>query len=66
EDYTGRDIAQVCKQAAISALFETGDAEDAELSREDFLEAIQDLEEGKMGMETDFLVGEEHPAEIFA
>ncbi|MCJ7479204.1 MAG: AAA family ATPase [Candidatus Nanohaloarchaeota archaeon QJJ-7] len=66
EDYTGRDIAQVCKQAAISSLFEVEEPEEAEISSQDFFEAIKDLEEGKMGMETDFLIDEEHPGEIFA
>ncbi|MFB6167071.1 MAG: AAA family ATPase, partial [Candidatus Nanohaloarchaea archaeon] len=66
EDYTGRDIEQICKQAAISALFRSEDEADVEIEQGDFENAIQDLREGKMGMENDFLMGEEYPGEIFA
>ncbi len=62
---TGRDISQVCKQAAIAALFRD-DADDITVTRADFEKAITDIEEGKMGMEKDFLMDEEYPGEIFA
>lgn len=66
DEHTGRDIAQICKQAAITALFRADEAEDASISQEDFLGAIQDIREGKVGMETDFLLQEDYPGEIFA
>ncbi|MDY6769568.1 MAG: AAA family ATPase [Candidatus Nanohaloarchaea archaeon] len=66
EDYTGRDIAQVCKQAAFAALFEAGDPDDARVTQRHFVDAVHDIQEGKAGMATDFLIGEEYPGEIFA
>lgn len=66
EDYTGRDISQICKQAAISALSAADSPEDAEVTREDFEAAIRDMQEGKIGMENDFLVDQTYPGEIFA
>lgn len=66
EEYTGRDIAQVCKQAAISALSRAAIVRDAVVTRQDFEEAIVDIKEGKIGMERDFLFDHEYPGEIFA
>lgn len=66
EDYTGRDISQICKQAAISAISRATSAEDAQVTRTDFEEAVRDMREGKVGMETDFLMDEGYPGEIFA
>ncbi len=63
---TGRDIAQVCKQAAIAALYETADIDEAQITQDHFHDAIQDTHEGRAEMETDFLVGERYPGEIFA
>ncbi len=66
EGYTGRDIAQLCKQAAISALFRTEDPLEADVTMADFEDALRDIEEGKVGMETDFLRDADHPGELFA
>jgi proteasome regulatory subunit len=66
EDYTGRDISQVCKQAAISALSRADDVDDATVMQEDFADAIAELREGKAGMENDFLFDRGYPGEIFA
>ncbi|MDY6773673.1 MAG: AAA family ATPase [Candidatus Nanohaloarchaea archaeon] len=66
EDYTGRDISQICKQAAITALFRADDTESVEISHRDFGDAVQDVQEGKVGMETDFLMDQDHPGELFA
>ncbi len=66
EDYTGRDISQICKQAAISALSRAAETEKAVVTNRDFKEAITDLREGKIGMERDFLFDQEYPGEIFA
>ncbi|MFB6295169.1 MAG: AAA family ATPase [Candidatus Nanohaloarchaea archaeon] len=66
EDYTGRDIAQVCKQAAFTALFEATDPDTVTVTHQHFEDAVRDIEEGKVGMETDFLMGENYPGEIFA
>ncbi len=67
EEYTGRDIEQICKQAAISAIYRGDEIEDTEVRMEDFLEAIQDLKDGNLGMGKDFLESEEEwHKEIFA
>lgn len=66
DDYTGRDIAQVCKQAAFTALFEASDPDTATITQRHFEDAVRDIEEGKVGMETDFLMGDGYPGEIFA
>lgn len=67
EDFTGRDIKQIVKQAAVNALETAEDIETAEVSMNDFLEAIEDLKEGNIGVEKDFLASENyHPDEMFA
>jgi ATP-dependent 26S proteasome regulatory subunit len=67
DEYTGRDIEQICKQSAISAIYRGDEIEDTEVRMEDFLEAIQDLKDGNLGMGKDFLEGEEEwHKEIFA
>jgi proteasome regulatory subunit len=67
DDFTGRDIKQVSKQAAINALDSSDDFKEAEVGLADFEEAIQDLEEGNLGVEKDFLGSQEaHPDEMFA
>lgn len=66
EDYTGRDISQVCKQAAISALSRVSDEGDARVTHQDFEDALLDIQEGKLGMERDFLFDQDYPGEIFA
>jgi len=67
EDFTGRDIKQIVKQAAINALEKTEDIENATVDMDDFENAITDLKEGNLGTEKDFLVGENiHPNEMFA
>lgn len=63
---TGRDIAQICKQAGIAALYRSPSVEDATVTLQDFQEAIGDMQEGKLGMEKDFLLADEHPGELFA
>jgi proteasome regulatory subunit len=67
EGFTGRDIKQIVKQAAINALDNSEDMSTAKVSLEDFIEAVQDLKEGNVGMEKDFLADEaKHPNEMFA
>jgi proteasome regulatory subunit len=66
EDYTGRDIEQVVRQAAVNSLERTDDASEAEVHTEDFMTAIQELREGNIGMEKDFLSEEQTPREMFA
>ncbi|MFB6208566.1 MAG: AAA family ATPase [Candidatus Nanohaloarchaea archaeon] len=67
EDFTGRDIQQIVRQAAVNALESTENVRDARVASEDFAEAIQDLKDGNMGTEKDFLAGENfHPEEMFA
>ncbi|MFB6193235.1 MAG: AAA family ATPase [Candidatus Nanohaloarchaea archaeon] len=67
EDFTGRDIKQVAKQAAVNALERFEDVEEAKLEMQDFESAIKDLKEGNMGVEKDFLSdGGFHPDEMFA
>ena len=67
EDFTGRDIKQIVRQAAVNALDRFDSYEDAEVGDEDFQEAIKDLKEGNVGVEKDFLGNKEvHPDEMFA
>ena len=67
DEFTGRDIKQVVRQAAINALDRSEEYADAEVTMEDFQESIKDLEEGNMGVEKDFLSsGEVVPEEMFA
>ena len=66
DDYTGRDIKQVVRQAAVNSLERTKDASEAEVQTEDFMTAIQELREGNIGMEKDFLSEEQTPREMFA
>ena len=67
EDFTGRDIKQIAKQAAVNALEKNEDVSEAEIEMEDFESAIKDLKEGNMGVEKDFLSdGNIHPNEMFA
>jgi proteasome regulatory subunit len=67
DDFTGRDIQQVVRQAAVNALERFEDVSEATVSMKDFNEAIKDLEEGNLGVEKDFLErGEKHPEEMFA
>jgi proteasome regulatory subunit len=67
EDFTGRDIKQIAKQAAVNALEKNEDVSEAEIGMEDFESAIKDLKEGNMGVEKDFLSdGNIHPNEMFA
>lgn len=66
ESYTGRDIEQISKQAAISAVYADESLEDIVVSMDDFRDALQDLKDGNIGMEKDFLGSEEIHEEIFA
>ncbi len=67
EDFTGRDIEQIVKQAAVNAMEGSDDVSSVEIEFEDFQEAIKDLKEGNIGMEKDFLSEESiHPDEMFA
>jgi proteasome regulatory subunit len=67
EDFTGRDIQQIVRQAGINAIDRSEDVSKASVSMEDFNEAIQDLKEGNMGVEKDFLGDtDRHPDEMFA
>ena len=67
EDFTGRDIKQIVRQASVNALERYDDVSEAEVSMNDFQEAITDLKEGNVGVEKDFLSGENrHPEEMFA
>ena len=66
DDYTGRDIKQVVRQAAVNSLERSKDASEAEVQTEDFMTAIQELREGNIGMEKDFLSEEQTPREMFA
>ena len=67
EDFTGRDIKQIVRQASINALDRFEDYSEASAEMEDFRSAIKDLKEGYLGVEKDFL-GEQdmHPDEMFA
>jgi proteasome regulatory subunit len=67
DEFTGRDIQQIVKQAAVNALDRYEDYSEAEVNMQDFMEAVQDLKDGNMGVEKDFLSGEnKHPNEMFA
>jgi proteasome regulatory subunit len=67
EDFTGRDIQQVVRQAAVNALDRSEDMENAVANMEDFNNAIKDLREGNLGVEKDFLGdADRHPDEMFA
>ena len=67
EDFTGRDIKQIVRQASVNALERFEDVSEAKVSMDDFQEAITDLKEGNVGVEKDFLSGENrHPEEMFA
>lgn len=67
EEFTGRDIKQIAKQAAVNALDSSEDFSNAKVGMKDFQEAIQDLKEGNLGVEKDFLgTANEHPNEMFA
>lgn len=67
EGFTGRDIKQIAKQAAVNALEKNDDVSKAEIEMDDFESAIKDLKEGNMGVEKDFLSdGNIHPNEMFA
>ena len=67
DDFTGRDIKQIVRQASINALDRFEDYSEASAEMEDFRSAIKDLREGYIGVEKDFL-GEQdvHPDEMFA
>ena len=67
DDFTGRDIQQVVRQAAVNALDQSDDLKNAEVSMDDFNDAIKDLREGNLGVEKDFLgKTDRHPDEMFA
>jgi len=69
DNFTGRDIKQIVKQAAITAL---EGKEDLSFRRKGqygrlFEEAVKDLKEGNLGVEKDFLADENvTPHEMFA
>ncbi|MFB6208178.1 MAG: AAA family ATPase [Candidatus Nanohaloarchaea archaeon] len=67
DEFTGRDIKQIVKQAAVNALERHENVKEAAASLDDFQEAIKDLKEGNMGVEKDFLGNKDlHPDEMFA
>lgn len=67
DSYTGRDIKQIVKQAAVNALERHEDISKARVAMSDFQEAIEDLREGNIGKEKDFLAEEGViPDEMFA
>jgi proteasome regulatory subunit len=67
DKYTGRDIKQTVKQAAVNALERSKDVSKAKVSMADFEEAIEELREGNLGTEKDFLAEESNtPHEMFA
>lgn len=67
DNYTGRDIKQLVKQAAVNSLERSKDVSKAKVSMADFEEAIDELKEGNLGMEKDFLQDEQIiPDEMFA
>jgi proteasome regulatory subunit len=68
DDFTGRDIKQIVRQAAVNALDKYESYSEARVGKDDFEEAIKDLKEGNVGVEKDFLGerGEVHPDEMFA
>ncbi len=67
DDFTGRDIQQVVRQAAVNALENASDISKAKVGMENFTEAVKDLKEGNLGVEKDFLGNtNRHPDEMFA
>lgn len=67
DEFTGRDIQQVVRQAAVNALERIDDIDQASVNMEDFNDAIKDLREGNLGVEKDFLGDKDrHPDEMFA
>ena len=67
DGFTGRDIKQIVKQAAITALEGKENLSNAKVGMADFEEAVQDLKEGNLGVEKDFLADENiTPSEMFA
>jgi proteasome regulatory subunit len=67
DDFTGRDIKQIARQAGVNALETAEDVANARVSMDDFRNAIKDLKEGNLGVEKDFLTeGNVHPDEMFA
>ncbi|MFB6245408.1 MAG: AAA family ATPase [Candidatus Nanohaloarchaea archaeon] len=67
EDFTGRDIKQIVKQSAVNALERHEDPSEARVSMEDMHDAVEDLREGNLGAEKDFLAdGKMMPEEMFA
>ena len=67
DDFTGRDVQQVVRQAAVNSLERHEDVSEALVSMKDFNESIKELREGNIGVEKDFLGQEEkHPDEMFA
>ena len=67
EEFTGRDLKQIVRQASINALDRHENYSEAVVEMKDFRSAIKDLEEGNVGVEKDFLGNKEvHPDEMFA
>lgn len=67
EGFTGRDIKQIVKQAGINSLERHDEISDATVNMADLEKAIEDLKEGNIGVEKDFLSEEQvHPDEMFA
>ncbi len=66
DQVSGRDIEQIAKQSALSAIYRGDDLTDLKVKMEDFEHAIKDLEDGNIGMEKDFLSPENIHEEIFA
>lgn len=66
DEVSGRDIEQIAKQAALSAIYKDEPLEDIRVTLEDFESAIKDLKEGNIGMEKDFLSTDNLHEEIFA
>ena len=67
EEFTGRDIKQIVKQAAVNSLDRYENSSEAKVNMNDFQEAVTDLKEGNLGVEKDFLGNaKEHPNEMFA
>jgi len=67
EEFTGRDMKQIVRQASINALDRSEEYSEARVGTEDFTEAIRDLKEGNLGVQKDFLGNREStPNEMFA
>jgi ATP-dependent 26S proteasome regulatory subunit len=66
DDFTGRNIKQVVKQAAVESLETEEDVEDAEVTMDNLRSAVEKMEEGSIGTEKDFLADEKLPDEMFA